>query len=157
MGRRSMYATFCSHVWNPTATLLLLTNIKKEADIGLGLHLDVFEIKKDGKADLHDGGGWDRLALVRRLEACHTPCFCPLSCHASQPHRCSHTDANQGRLPWKEQFLKNVHKNADYRKKDEQVGFSTIRHKNSSETNVAPWCYEWMGWVGLDASLGGVK
>ena len=75
-----------SRIWPLHCTLA-----QKEADIGPRRQ------SRRMAADLHDGGGWDRLALVGGEQACHTPC----PCHASQPHS-SHTDANQGRLPRKE-------------------------------------------------------
>ena len=89
-------------------------------------------------------------SFAERLEACHTPCFCPLSCHASQTHRCSHTDANQGRLPWKEQFLKNVHKKCRLQEKEPASGVSvplldtkTLQKRMQHRGAIS-------GWVGLD-------
>ena len=97
MGRnvlRGHGATFCSHGCSSGhCTAPWLTRLRKKPTLG-GLPL---RQTRRMAADLHDGGGWDRLALVGGEQACHTPC----PCHASQPHS-SHTDANQGRLPWKE-------------------------------------------------------
>ena len=82
-------ATFCSHASGHCTAPLL----RKKPTLG-GLPR---RQSRRMAADLHDGGGWDRLAVVGGEQACHTPC----PCHASQPHS-SHTDANQGRLPRKE-------------------------------------------------------
>ena len=88
-------------------------------------------------------------SFAERLEACHTPCFCPLSCHASQTHRCSHTDANQGRLPWKEQFLKKCpQKMQTAGKRTSKWGVRpTIRHKKLFKNECSTVVLS--GWDGI--------
>ena len=95
---------------------------KKEADIGRPPSRCLRRPRRM-VADLHDGAGWDRLALARR-EGCHTPC----PCHASQPQS-SHTDANQGRLPRKE-VPEKCPKQCKLREKNQQVGRPITRHNN---------------------------
>ena len=115
-------ATFCSHASGHCTAPLL----RKKPTLG-GLPR---RQSRRMAADLHDGGGWDRLALVGGEQACHTPC----PCHASQPHS-SHTDANQGRLPRKEVPGKCQRTS----EKEAACRVSHIRHKNLLSRLVMRW------------------